>query len=244
MSKEKRKGWNQWCWKAEPHRSVLKDFRLDSPLKWLCICPEQRWGCPRPAPGMSQVGVCSHRGEQDVHGSEVCLAWAGAAGGGWEQRTGVGNPALRCLLALLLLLLLPMAAVLWRWQRNPFCLRVMKSVLLETSARMSLPAPMHITRWEQVKRCTFSLRARERPCFTCRPQGILHPPGLCPFQAARLTYLLILSQQVHLTWSGQDAALLWLRHQPTNSPLIIPRYTKLTMQAPKHRNKGNNRFLM
>lgn len=126
-----------------------------------------------------------------------------------------------------------------------FCLSAMKSVLLKTSARMSLLAPVHVTQWEQVERRTFSLRrARQRPRFTCSPQGILHLPGFCPFQAARLSYLLILFQQVHLTWSGQDAALLWLRHQPTDSPLITPRYTRLTMQGPKHRNKGKNRVLM
>lgn len=121
------------------------------------------------------------------------------------------------------------------WTKHlPECRCLLPCTWLSESRRRDAPLhPPHFP-WEDQEK---------GPHLTCSPQGMLQPPGFQPFQAASLSSLLILFQQGHLTWSGQDAAPLSLRHQSTNSSLIIPHYTRLTMQGPERRNKGN-RVLM
>lgn len=72
--------------KQSPHRNIPENIRLDLPLKCLCIGLNQCWECARFALHTSQVGGCLHRGEQDVRGPAVCLAWAEAAEGGGRER--------------------------------------------------------------------------------------------------------------------------------------------------------------
>lgn len=162
--------------------------------------------------------------EQEIQLSGVSWLCSSSCSSPWLQSFGSGSKT----------------CFAWaRW--SPYCSK-------ETSARMLLPAPVHITRWEHMEGCTtapyFPWGDQEKdPHFTCSPQGILQPPGFYPFLAERLSYLLILFQQGHLTRSGRDAALLSLTHQSTNSPLIIPHYTRVTMRGPEHGNEGN-RVLM
>lgn len=82
----KKQAENSGAEKQSLHRNIPENIRLDLPLKCLCIGLNQCWECARFALHTGQVGGCLHRGEQDVRGPAVCLAWAEAAEGGGRER--------------------------------------------------------------------------------------------------------------------------------------------------------------
>lgn len=79
---------------------------------------------------------------------------------------------------------------------------------------------------------------RKAPMLHVDPRAFCSHLGLSLLGLEDFFYLLILIQQGHLTRSGQDAALLLLRHRSTNSQQVIPPYTGVAMQGAVGKNIG------